>query len=93
MIATNSVSLIRLEKSSFDKHIPNFFEKQVNELLEFLKICPIFYQCSREILLKLAIRSDFQKYNSDREILGKTYKTEYIYLIRSGYVRVKILIN
>lgn len=89
MITSNFVVLIKLEKSSFDKFVPNLFEQQVNDLLEFLKICPIFYNCPRETLLKLAIRSETKKYNMDSLILGKKYKTESIYLIRRGFVKVK----
>lgn len=92
MIASNTVVLIRLEKSSFDKYVPNFFEQQVNDLLEFLKICPIFYNCSRETLLKLAIRSETKKYISDSLILGRSYKTEYLYLIRRGFVKVNFML-
>jgi len=91
MVASNLVVLIKLEKSSFDKFVPNLFEKQVNDLIEFLKICPIFYNCTNEILLKLAVRSEIKKYISDSLILGRSYKTECIYLIRRGFVKVKVI--
>lgn len=91
MIASSLTVLIKLEKLSFDKFVPNFFEQQVNDMIEFLKICPIFFNCSKETLLKLAIRSENRKYNSDKLILGKSYKTEYLYLIRRGFVKVTLI--
>ncbi len=93
MIASDKAVLIKLEKPSFDKYVvPNFFEQQVYDLIEFLKMCPVFYNCSKETLLKLAIRSKNKKYLSDTLILSKNYKTEYLYFIRKGFVKV-ILTN
>ena len=88
MIAASGINLIKFDKISFDKNIPNYFQIQVNDLLEFLKICPIFYKCSNEILLKLAIRTETKKFNTDKEILGRSNKTENLYIIRSGFVKV-----
>ncbi len=88
MLSRNPVTLLKLDKAIFDKHIPNYIEQQVNNLLEFLKICPIFYKKSKEILLKLAIRSEIKKYDINKEIIGRSNKTDYIYIIRKGSIKV-----
>jgi CRP-like cAMP-binding protein len=85
----NSI-LIKLEKIYFDKYIPNFFEKQLNEMLKFLKLCPIFHNFPKEILLKIAIRTEEKKYFTGSVICRATYKTEEINLIRLGNVKVNI---
>lgn len=92
VIAVTNLILIRLEKSSFDKNVHNLFEDQVKDLLEFLKICPIFHNISREILLKLAIRTDSKKFITDKEIIGKRNKSENLYIIRRGTVKVLIFL-
>ena len=84
-------NLIRLDKKHFDKYIPNFFESQVNNMLNFLKLCPIFFNLPKETLLKIAIKTEERKYNIRSVILGSTYKTEKINLVRAGNIKVIIL--
>ena len=38
---TNS-SMIKIDKSAFDKYVKNIFENQLQDQIEFLKICPLF---------------------------------------------------
>jgi len=78
-----------LDKIHFDKFIPNFFEKQVNEMVKFLKLCPIFFNLSKETLLKIAIRTEGKKLAIGNSICKATYKTEQINLIRLGNIKVE----
>ena len=77
-----------MDKIHFDKYIPNYFEEQINELLKFLNLCPIFFNMSKETLLKIAIRTESRKLTIGSSICGSTYKTENINLIRSGNIKV-----
>lgn len=85
--ATNTV-LIKLEKKYFDMYIKEIFELQMNDLIEFLKLCPIFTKAPKEQLIKLAIRTEVKKLFSSKNVLSKKYKSEYLYIIRRGSVRV-----
>jgi hypothetical protein len=80
--------LIKLEKVHFDNNIPFFFEKQVNEMIKFLKLCPIFHNFPKETLLKIAIKTEGKKFSTGNVICKATYKTEQINLIRLGNVKV-----
>lgn len=86
--ATNCV-LLKLEKKYFDQYIKSIFEEQINDLINFLKICPIFTKVPKEQLIKLAIRTEVKKLYSEKHVIKKKYKSDHLYIIRRGSVKVK----
>jgi hypothetical protein len=89
MISSGNTVLLKLEKKYFDKYIKDIFEIEINDIIEFLKICPIFTKVSNETLIKLAIRTEMKKFHRGKYILEKRYKSDHLYLIRRGSVKVK----
>jgi len=90
--ATNTI-LLKLEKKYFDIYIKAVFEEQLNDLIDFMKICPIFTKVPKEQLIKLAIRCEIKKLHSEKTILQKKYKSDHLYIIRRGTVKVKNKLN
>lgn len=88
MISAGNTTLLKLEKKYFDKYIKEIFELEINDIIEFLKICPIFTKVSNETLIKLAIRVEMKKYHRGKTILEKRYKSDHLYLIRRGSVKI-----
>ncbi len=85
--ATNTV-LLKLEKKYFDQYIKAIFEEQINDLIEFLKICPIFAKVPNEKLIKLAIRVEVNKLHCEKYVLEKKNKSDHLFIIRRGSVKV-----
>jgi signal-transduction protein with cAMP-binding, CBS, and nucleotidyltransferase domain len=88
MISAGNTVLLRLEKKYFDKYIKDIFEIEINDIIDFLKICPIFTKVSNETLIKLAIRTEMKKFHQGKYVLEKRYKSDYMYIIRRGSVKV-----
>lgn len=91
MISATNTVLLKLEKKYFDKYIKDIFEIEINDIIEFLKICPIFTKVSNETLIKLAIRVEMKKFHRGKPVLEKSYKSDHLYLIRRGSIKVNIL--
>ena len=53
-----------------------------------MKICPIFHRIPKEILIKLAITTDRKKFITRQTIIKNKTKSEHLYIIRRGSVRV-----
>jgi len=88
MTAATTCVLLKLEKKLYDQYIKAIFELQINDLIEFLKICPIFTKVPKEKLIKLAIRIEIKKLHSDKSVIQKKYKSDHLYIIRRGSVKV-----
>jgi CRP-like cAMP-binding protein len=88
IIAVTNSSLIKLDKSSFDMYVKDIFENQLKDQIEFMKICPIFHRVSKEMLIKLAIRTERKKFITNQVIINNKTKSEFLYIIRRGSVKV-----
>lgn len=80
--------MIKIDKSSFDKYVKNIFENQLQDQIEFLKICPVFHKIEKDLLITLAIRTESRKFATGDKILTPGNKCEYLYIIRRGTVKV-----
>lgn len=86
--AVTTTHLIKIEKDSFDKYVKNLFENQLQDRIEFLQICPIFNKVEKDSLIKLGIRTEMKQFNTGKLILDQGIKTDLIYIIRRGTVKV-----
>ena len=82
------VHLIKIDKTAFDKYVKNIFENQLQDQIEFLKICPLFQKVEKDPLIKLGVRTEIKKFSTGQVILNGNYKVDRIYLIRRGGVKV-----
>ena len=48
IVAVTNSSFIKIDKAPFDKYVKNIFENQLQDQIEFLKICPIFQKIDKE---------------------------------------------
>ena len=55
IVAMTNSSMIRIDKSEFDKYVKNIFENQLQDQIEFLKICPLFQKINKDLLIKLEL--------------------------------------
>jgi len=88
IIALTDTSLIKIDKMPFNKYLKNVFEGQLQDQIEFLKICPIFNKMPKELLIKLGIRSVMKKFATGQIILKNDTKSDSIFVIRRGTVKV-----
>jgi cAMP-dependent protein kinase regulator len=88
IVSVTNSALIKIDKEPFDKYVKNIFENQLQEQIEFLKICPIFHKISQDLLIKLGIRTEVKKYSTGQIILEPDLKCEQIYIIRRGTIKV-----
>ena len=88
IVAMTNSSMIKIDKSEFDKYVKNIFENQLQDQIEFLKICPLFQKIDKDNLIKLAVRTEIKRYSTGQIILQGNYKVDRIYLIRRGGVKV-----
>jgi CRP-like cAMP-binding protein len=88
VIALTDTSLIKIDKMPFTKYLKNVFEGQLQDQIEFLQICPIFNKMPKELLIKLGIRSVIKKFATGQIILKNDTKSESIFVIRRGTVKV-----
>ena len=88
IVAMTNSSMIKIDKTAFDKYVKNIFENQLQDQIEFLKICPLFQKINKDLLIKLAVRTEIKKYSTGNSILQGNYKVDRIYLIRRGGVKV-----
>lgn len=92
IIAVTNSSLIKIEKDDFDKYVRDIFDNMLKDQLDFMKICPIFKGINKETLIELGIRTERKKYITNTEILPKKFKTDSLYIIRRGVVKVLIFL-
>ena len=88
IIALTDTSLIKIDKMPFNKYLKNVFEGQLQDQIEFLQICPIFHKMAKELLIKLGIRSVIKKFATGQIILKNDTKSDSIFVIRRGTVKV-----
>ncbi len=88
IISVTNSTLFKLDKLSFDKYVKDVYENQLQDQIDFIKICPIFHNIPKDILIKIAIRSEIKKFNYNQIILNKDVKPEHLYIIRIGTVKV-----
>ena len=88
VIALTDTSLIKIDKMPFTKYLKNVFEGQLQDQIEFLQICPIFHKMPKELLIKLGIRSVIKKFATGQIILKNDTKSDSIFVIRRGTVKV-----
>jgi CRP-like cAMP-binding protein len=88
VIALTDTSLIKIDKMPFTKYLKNVFEGQLQDQIEFLQICPIFNKMPKELLIKLGIRSVIKKFATGQIILKNDTKSDSIFVIRRGTVKV-----
>ena len=88
VIALTDTSLIKIDKMPFNKYLKNLFEGQLQDQIEFLKICPIFNKMPMELLIKLGIRAVIKKFATGQVILKNDTKSDSIFVIRRGTVKV-----
>jgi CRP-like cAMP-binding protein len=93
IIAVMNSLLIKIDKLSFDTYVKDIFENQLKDQIDFMKICPIFHRVPKEVLVKLAITTDRKKYMTNQNILQAKNKSEFLYIIRRGNVKVIKPIN
>jgi len=88
IVSVTNSALIKIEKEPFDKYVKNIFENQLQDQIEFLKICPIFNKIDQDLLIKLGIRTEVKKFSTGQIILEPDLKCEQIYIIRRGTIKV-----
>ena len=93
IISVTNSYLIKIEKEPFDKYVKNIFENQLQDQIEFLKICPVFNKVEKDLLIKLGIRTEVKKFTTGKLILEENSKPEHIYIIRRGTVKVTKIIK
>ena len=86
--AVTDTSLIRIDRNPFNRYLKYLFEGQLEDLIEFMELCPIFRDMPKDLLIHLAIRSNVKKFVTGQIILKPESKCDNIYLIRRGTVKV-----
>ena len=86
--AVTDTSLIRIDRNPFNRYLKHLFEGQLEDLIEFMELCPIFRDMPKDLLIHLAIRSNVKKFATGQIILKPESKCDNIYLIRRGTVKV-----
>ena len=93
IVSVTNSALIKIDKEPFDKYVKNIFENQLQDQIEFLKICPVFHKIDKDLLIKLAVRTEVKKYSTGQTILPPGGKCEYLYIIRRGTVKVTKMVK
>jgi len=88
IVAVTNASLIKIDKPNFDAYVRDIFDNMLKDQLDFMKICPIFKGIKKETLIELGIRTERKKYITNSEILSKKFKTDSLFIIRRGVVKV-----
>ena len=88
IIALTDTSLIKIDKMPFTKYLKNVFEGQLQDQIEFLQICPIFNKMPKDLLIKIGIRAVIKKFATGQVILKNDTKSDSIFVIRRGTVKV-----
>ena len=88
IVSVTNSALIKIDKEPFDKYVKNIFENQLQDQIEFLKICPIFNKIDQDLLIKLGIRTEVKKYSTGQIILKPDMKYEQLFIIRRGTIKV-----
>jgi CRP-like cAMP-binding protein len=88
IIAVTNAAMIKLDKTSFDLYVKDIFENQMKDQIDFMKICPIFTNITKAVMIKLAITTDRKKINKNQIITKIKNKSDFIYIIRRGTVKV-----
>lgn len=86
--ALTETSLIRIDKHPFNRYLKHLFEGQLEDQIEFMQLCPIFNGMPKELLIKLGIRASVKKFATGQVILKNDDKSDSIYIIRRGTVKV-----
>lgn len=88
IVSVTNSALIKIDKEPFDKYVKNIFENQLQDQIEFLKICPIFHKINKDLLIRLAVRTERKKFSTGQGILSPGGKCESLFIIRRGTVKV-----
>ena len=72
----------------FDKYVKNIFENQLQDQIEFLKLCPVFQKIDKDSLIKLGVRAEFKRFATGKGITETNIKCDIIYIILMGVVKV-----
>ena len=88
IIAVTNSCLIKIDKVPFDKYVKNIFENQLQDQIEFLKICPVFQKIDKDSLIKLGVRADIKRFSTGQKITEKNRKCDIVFIIRRGGVKV-----
>ena len=91
--ALTETTLMKIEKSPFNRYLKHFFEGQLEDQIEFMQLCPIFKDLKKDLVIKLGIRANIKKFATGQIILNTDSKCDSIYIIRRGTVKVKKEIN
>ena len=86
--ALTDTTLIRIDKHPFNRYLKHLFEGQLEDLIEFMELCPIFRGMSKDLLIHLGIRAKVKKFATGQIILKAESKCDNIYIIRRGTVKV-----
>lgn len=93
IIAVINSALIKIDKASFDTYVKDIFDNQLKDQIDFMKICPIFHKIPKETLIKLAITTERKKFITNQVILKSKNKSDNLYIVRRGTVKVVKPIN
>jgi CRP-like cAMP-binding protein len=88
IIALTDTSLIKIDKTPFNRYLKNLFEGQLQDQIEFLQICPIFNKFPKDLIIKIGIRAVIKKFATGQIILKSDSKCDSIFVIRRGTVKV-----
>ena len=88
IVSVTNSAFIKIDKEPFDKYVKNIFENQLQDQIEFLKICPIFHKINKDLLIRLAVRTERKKFSTGQGILSPGGKCEGLFIIRRGTVKV-----
>ena len=88
IVAVTNSCLIKINKVPFDKYVKNIFENQLQDQIEFLKLCPVFQKIDKDSLIKLGVRAEFKRFATGKGITETNIKCDIIYIILMGVVKV-----
>ena len=88
IVAVTNSCLIKINKVPFDKYVKNIFENQLQDQIEFLKLCPVFQKIDKDSLIKLGVRAEFKRFATGKGITETNRKCDIIYIILMGVVKV-----
>ena len=88
IVSVTNSCLIKINKVPFDKYVKNIFENQLQDQIEFLKLCPMFQKIDKDSLIKLGVRAEFKRFATGKGITETNRKCDIIYIILMGVVKV-----
>ena len=88
IVAVTNSCLIKINKVPFDKYVKNIFENQLQDQIEFLKLCPVFQKIDKDSLIKLSVIAEFKRFATGKGITETNRKCDIIYIILMGVVKV-----